>query len=454
MNRLSLKTGIGIGAALLLSPLAGHAFNSGSTGTDGAFNPQVNTELQLPPDGVFNFTSINIPNGVTVTFKRNVTNTPVVILAQGDVVVEGTIDVSGKDPAPTGDENAADDGIPGAGGPGGFDGGRGGPGGINASNGGDGLGPGGGRGGNGQKPVGGNASYGTSGSTGEGEAGVGSPYGNELLRPLIGGSGGGGGYTVGPGGGGGGGAILLAASGEIRIDGVIKATGGRRGDRSGYIRSGGGSGGAIRLVASHVYGRGSLTATGVPRSGYGGAGRIRVEAEVLTGSVSSDPVFIYSQPTDLFVPGLPGLTITSVAGIPVPANPVGRGDVALVAATPNPVNVTLRTNGVPVGTVIQVTMTPEFGTQTTVDSPPTSGSLDNATASVSLNIPDGRSVLMATTTFTVVADLGKQLAPYAQGETVERVRLTAEPGQSSKMVLLTSSGREVEVPAAARAAGW
>jgi hypothetical protein len=172
------------------------------------------------------------------------------------------------------------------------------------------------------------------------------------------------------------------------------------------------------------------------------------------GIGSTSPAFTFGTPGSLFVPGLPGLAITSIAGVPVPANPVGRGDVALAAATPNPANVSLRTNGVPPGTVIKVTMTPEFGASTTVDSLPTTGSLDNATASVSLDIPDGHSVLMATTTFTVVAALGEQLAPFAQGEPVERVRLTASPGQPSTLVLLTTSGREVEAPAAALAAGW
>src|SRR3972149_6220902 len=78
----------------------GHAiaqtFSSGSTGADGAFNPTTNTTLALPPNGVFNFTTINIPAGVTVTFTRNTTNTPVSLLASGNVIIAGTIDVSGS----------------------------------------------------------------------------------------------------------------------------------------------------------------------------------------------------------------------------------------------------------------------------------------------------------------------------------------------------------------------
>jgi hypothetical protein len=83
-NLASLVLGI---VSLCAAPFAAHAFDSGSTGVNGAFVPTVNTERQLPPDGVFNFTNVNIPAGVTVTFAKNATNTPVTILASGDVTI-------------------------------------------------------------------------------------------------------------------------------------------------------------------------------------------------------------------------------------------------------------------------------------------------------------------------------------------------------------------------------
>src|SRR5205814_7558464 len=73
------------------------AFSSGSTGADGAFNPTTSVALQVPPDGKFNYTTINIPFGVTVTFTRNARNTPVYILATGNVTINGNIDVGGQD---------------------------------------------------------------------------------------------------------------------------------------------------------------------------------------------------------------------------------------------------------------------------------------------------------------------------------------------------------------------
>ncbi len=120
--------GIALGFALLSCTAL--AFDSGSTGVDGDFNPPVTIEVPLPPSGVFNFRSVNIPLGVPVTFSRNATNTPIVMLVQGDVTVAGTIDISGKpgaDVGPAGDGNRADDGTPGQGGPGGLDGGYGTP---------------------------------------------------------------------------------------------------------------------------------------------------------------------------------------------------------------------------------------------------------------------------------------------------------------------------------------
>ncbi len=140
------------------------AFVSGSTGADGAFNPTASTTLQLPPTGVFNFTTVNIPSSVTVTFTRNANNTPVYILATGDVTITGTIKVDGA---------AAVSGNIAKGGPGGFDGGCGG---APYKLGSRGLGPGGGGAGTSTCLYGGGGGFGTAGGTSTGTncgAGVG-----------------------------------------------------------------------------------------------------------------------------------------------------------------------------------------------------------------------------------------------------------------------------------------
>ena len=91
-------------------------FNSGSTGTVDLIITS-NTTITLPPEGILHYRSISISNGATVKFTRNPLNTPVYLLAQSNVVINGTIDVSGDN----------GNGIyRGLGGPGGFDGGYGG----------------------------------------------------------------------------------------------------------------------------------------------------------------------------------------------------------------------------------------------------------------------------------------------------------------------------------------
>ncbi len=83
--------GCGLVLALLLCAEAEAQVNSGSTGADGAFNPTTNTVINMAdhPDGIYHYTSVNIPTGVTVSFIPNAGNKPVVWLIQGDCVLNG-----------------------------------------------------------------------------------------------------------------------------------------------------------------------------------------------------------------------------------------------------------------------------------------------------------------------------------------------------------------------------
>src|ERR1035437_8045068 len=107
--------------ALLLAGVTALAqVNSGSDGHDGAFNPTTtNTVIDMDdhPDGIYQYTSINIPTNVTVTFIPNAANTPVVWLVQSNCVISGTVNVSGQDANGAGGSG---------GGPGGYRGGNGG----------------------------------------------------------------------------------------------------------------------------------------------------------------------------------------------------------------------------------------------------------------------------------------------------------------------------------------
>jgi hypothetical protein len=108
--------------ALLLGASAHAQVSTGSNGSDGAFNPTGNIVVDMSdhPNGIYQYTSVNIPSSVTVTFIPNANNSPVVWLVQGPCVISGSVDVSGQS------ENGL---APGRGGPGGGAGGYAGQGG-------------------------------------------------------------------------------------------------------------------------------------------------------------------------------------------------------------------------------------------------------------------------------------------------------------------------------------
>lgn len=478
-----------IASLIALMPALALAFNSGSTGADGAFNPTVSQQITLPDSGVFNYTSVNIPAGVTISYKRNAANTPVVILATGDVNIAGILWISASaspDVGAGGNGNVGDDGLPGYGGPGGYNGGQGGTPAASTAhrNGGNGLGPGGGGHGNYAATIwntlsartggggGFSANPGTDTSTNACAGVGGASYGSSALLPLIGGSGGGGGAGgsafTGSGGGGGGGAVLIAASGTINVSGNIYADGGAAGTSAGDGRGapgGGGAGGAVRLVATTVAGNGGIFARGgtspsasATMTGYyvctklpqadGSAGRVRIEAENMTRTAASNPAHSFGAPGLLFVAGLPTLRISSVAGVAAPPNPTGNADITLPSGTANPVTVTFATTGVPVGNTVKLTVTPSYGAPVSAISPAITGTTENGAASVTVSLPTGPSVLMAQTTYTIVAALGDALSRYAGNERVEKITLTASLGQPSTMKLITVSGKTYDAPAA------
>ena len=276
------------------------AFDSGSTGADGAFSPTSDSGLAFPANGILNLTTLNIPAGVTVTVGPNPADGPAVILVQGDAVIDGVIDVSGADGEGVGSA------------PAGFAGG------LPLDNtGGTGQGPGGSAGGTSNFVSGGSGgSYGSLGGTGGGNVAStrGPVYGSNALQPLLGGSGGGGtgignqgrGYR----GGGGGGAILMAVSGTLTLNGEILAKGG---DGEPAVRepvlttagpgAGGGSGGGVRLIATDFSGSGTINVAGgnpglgrrvfnsstIVNGGAGGAGRVRIEADAFNYSGGVTP---------------------------------------------------------------------------------------------------------------------------------------------------------------------
>ena len=392
--------------------------NSGSNGSDGALNPTTNNlviNMADHPNGIYQYTSVNISNGVTVTFIPNANNSPVTWLVQGDVVINGTVDVSGRMESGT-------------------QGGNGGPGGSRGGNAalsstslpGAGLGPGGGTVGTETNYNGGNGSFATLGERRTNYTGTGYPpqfapgpvYGNQFCLPLLGGSGGSGGRDVG--GGGGGGALLIATSGTLSISGSITARGGRGyydipGWGSGGF-GGAGSGGAIRLVATTISGSGTLDAGGGSAlydiwsdypygAGFSfntaGSGRIRLDGLNIifngptTGAKTSgfQPIII---PT---TNQIANVVIQSIGGVVVSASPTGvltTPDAIISAQQSNPVPVVVRCSNLPLNTLVTVTVKPANGAAVSAVGYNNTGTLASSTATISITMPRGGGIIYAT----------------------------------------------------------
>ncbi len=386
--------------AVLVGASANAQVNSGSNGSDGAFNPTTNTNINMAdhPNGIYQYTSVNIPGGVTVTFIPNANNSPVTWLVQSNCNIDGLLDVSGKN---------ANEGIGGAGGPGGGAGGS-----LSVS----GQGPGGGgrstsrdfigifNGAAYYSSYGGNASFGELGQTnGQLSQGFqGQLYGNNFLLPLLGGSGGGGSLDYG--GGGGGGALLIAASQVITLNGVIRANGGN-GFIGSYISTGGsGSGGAIRLLSQRFGGTGVIQVNAGTSNYDGNAGKGRIRLDLLEnnfGGSIGGPSTIGFQPIIIPIAGQSvQLNIASVGGVAVSASPSGQfvtPDAILSGQQANPISIVVNCSNLPLNTLVTVTVKPANGSSISAVGYNNTGTLASSTATVLLNMPRGGGIIYATT---------------------------------------------------------
>jgi hypothetical protein len=295
---------------------------------------------------VFKYSSVVISNGATLTFSNHLTHAPIVWLVSGDVTINGTLSLDGKNGV--GDMvNLTEPG------PGGF---RGGAESFGTYGSGPGYGPGG-------------------GYTSSGYYSSVHPYGNPEINPLIGGSGSSGSSANGAGGGG---AILMAASGTIALNGSCHANGGVNG--SGFM----GSGGGIRLVANQILGNGTVQATGSD------SGRIRVEATTMSPNLVLNPVTIAVPPSNPVTiwpaTNAPTVQVTSisnlVANLTAPTDPkavmLPSGD-DLTIATTNAVTIVLQTSNFPTNGTVNVYIKPRNASQSVLPATFVTGSSNSAT---------------------------------------------------------------------------
>lgn len=346
----------GILVACAMSSVNAQVFRSGSDESYGEIHITESTTLAIPPDGIFHATTITIEPSGHLEFEPNELNTPVYLLATGDVFIEGTISVSGQNATAF---------AGGAGGPGGYGGGH--PG-AEGTLPGPGFGPGAGLPAVDARETG-SGSYGTRFRDERPTDGI--VYGGPLLVPMVGGSGGAGrSFTSTPqgnnaswGGGGGGGAILIASDTRIEFSGFggIRANGGIGIDGSNGRN--GGSGGAIRLVAPAVIGPGSLSAAGSSRGG--GVGRIRIDTQNrramgLNGLGGAGELWTVGSHMVVFLDPMPQLLLTEVAGRTVD-NPDQVFRVLLPVDSPTEQTVQVEASNFDGNVPILVVLTPDNG---------------------------------------------------------------------------------------------
>jgi len=380
-----------------------------SDGSDGAFAPAEDIEVDLAlaaqgawntPGGgngvydpeewavVFKFTSVTIPEGVTVTFRNHPSRAPVVWLVQGSVTIDGEVNLDGEPSAETsGALGVAEPG------PGGFRGGRG-----ESANQPRSSGYGIGGGGHGSFTRGAGGSYATTGGDSSGPL-----YGNLRVFPLIGGSGGGGGGSAVRTGGAGGGAILIAAANEVSIEGVVSARGGN-GSGGGSSAAASGSGGGIRIVADTISGvAGSLDAIGGTSGQSGGEGRIALEANTISLADTGSPEYIavpLEEPVVLFRADapVPSIEITAIGELSAPTDPLAsltgfNTDVFLEEA--GVYTVTMTANQVPGTATVTLRLTTVTGEHVLVEADFQSGDLSESIWQAEIDASEGVTALQA-----------------------------------------------------------
>jgi len=387
-------------------------WESGSDGSDGAFAPGASVEVDLslaaslcdcdadtqvddpcrwdcpsPVSSrgvydaeqfviVYKYSTINVPAGVTVTFKNHPSNPPVVWLATGNVTLSGTVSVDGKEivggPIPTFTQP----------GPGGYEGAQPGHAGLAAGDAGRarGFGPG-------SAPdlsSNGYAAHASASPFVNGSV----TYGNSNAQPLTGGSGGGSHIFAGyPAGGSGAGAILIASDSSI----VLGSTGRIQAKSGSAVDGANGSGGDIRVRSETIT---TQSGSEINAQGQGYRGWVRIEAFTLTNNATISGSFsATSTPSVVFVTSPPQLRIVAMCGEFAPLEPIaGIMSTEVEFTNGSPCTIDIEAEGIPAGTTVGVRVIPARGPIVTATSTPLAdvgGGLRTATAT--LTYPPGRS---------------------------------------------------------------
>ena len=276
---------------------------------------------------------------------------------------------------------------------------------------------------------------------------------------------------------------MIACSGQVLLNGVLIANGGDGGV------GGGGSGGSVRIVARDFSGTGILYASGgTGANGYcQNPGRIRID--VLNYNFGGGIAGQFTrgfQPIILPVPG-EGLqiSIASVGGISIPANPtgsLGSPDVILSAQQAPSIPVVVQCTGVPLNTTITVTANSAYGVSVSGSGLNSVGTVASSAATIYVPLPRGSGILAASATVPVTGNgvgpgmiriprqgnadgaspekagqptrASKHLSelPYSDtglttdGERIAAVEAQATVGGPTRTVYVTESGKRIPAP--------
>ncbi len=241
---------------------AGGIDRAGGVGVQGGIGFRSAAQVGGSPVGIFSFKSLLVSTNGAI---RIVGSKPLVLVASGDITVNGVIDGQGQCSSTVGVGGGGAGGAPKAG-----NGGAGG--GVGGGGAGLVVVPGGGGGGGGGFGDVGGAGAGTSTNANAGGA-AGPLFGDFTVSdPVLSGGGGGGaggGVVAGGAGGSGGGAVQIATNANVRIGGsAVLQVGGCHGNRS--TGGGGGGGGAGGLV--FIEARTIDLSSGATLAANGGAG--------------------------------------------------------------------------------------------------------------------------------------------------------------------------------------
>jgi hypothetical protein len=210
------------------------------------------------------------------------------------------------------------------------------------------------------------------------------------------------------------------------------------------------------MVASIVSGSGRIKVSG--GSGYNGlpaaGGKIRIEAltNTYTGTItgaSSGSVVSFTSPA---IPSnLPTLQITSVGGIDAPANPtgdIGTPDIVFPAPPTNPVTIDIAASNIPLGTTVDLRITPAIGMATTVTSTGLAGTFGDSTATASATIPPGFGAITAIASVMINASsptFAGLALPKIDGAAPERVDVVSTGSGTTRLFLVGREGTRIEL---------